>query len=237
MAFLEEAIIKSSSPVDLLTERSIDKISLVSASSKRDLVSGATSTQTNTSKILEVTGKGVVSVSTNIAQVQVGIEVEEATATKVQQKIARRSSALVDKLNRFGVKELQTISISLRPNTQFEQGKSKVVGFIGGNVLQFEIPTAQAGATIDAATKAGANIIQNISFIAPESKLNQARLEAINLAVQDAQIQAMGVFNTLNLKPIVIIDIDILGVSSPPPTSPLLKLSSAAFEESADPKK
>ena len=134
---------------------------LVGASKSDLLIESVTQAQTDTPKILEVTGQGAVSVPTNTAQIQVGVEIEKATATEVQQEIAQITSAVVEQLNQIGVNELQTISISLRPNIEFDQGQSTVVGFIGSNVLQFEITTEQAGETIDAAIQAGANSIQN----------------------------------------------------------------------------
>ena len=199
---------------------------LADASNSDPLTGSVTLAPTDTARILEVTGQGVISVPTDTAQIQVGIEVEGATATEVQQEVAQRSSAVVEQLNQLGVEELQTISISLRPNIQFDEGESRVVGFIGSNVLQFEIPTEQAGETIDAAIQAGANLIQNISFTASETELNQARLDALELAVQDAQEQAISVFDALDLTPIEIVGIEIIGVSSSA-TSPLLELRSA----------
>ncbi|MGB5631847.1 MAG: SIMPL domain-containing protein [Waterburya sp.] len=218
--------------LDLLTGAS-STAPLVGNFSRDLLIGNVTPTQTDTSRILEVTGKGVVSVDTNTAQVQVGIEVEGATASEVQQEVAQTSSAVVEQLNQLEVEELQTISISLKPKLEFDdQGNSTVVGFAGRNVLQFEIPTEQAGETIDAAIQAGANLIENIDFIAPESELNQARLDAIKLAAQDAQNQAIPLLNTLDLTPLEIVDIDILEVSSPSPRSFSPEFNVAAFDAS-----
>ena len=196
-----------------------------------DLLTGSL-VPNNPPNVLEVRGQGIISVPTNTAQIQLGIEVEGDTASQVQQEIAQLSSAVVEQLNTLGVDDLQTISISLRPNLQFNQGQSTVVGFTGTNVLQFEIPTDQAGATIDAAIQAGANLIQNISFIAPDEALNQARIDAITLAIQDAQAQANSVFDTLDLQALEITDIDILGVSNPPSSLPFADFSTVAFSES-----
>ncbi|MEM9272678.1 MAG: SIMPL domain-containing protein [Cyanobacteria bacterium P01_F01_bin.143] len=198
-----------------------------------DLLTGSlTLVPTDPPNILEVTGQGIISVPTTTAQIQLGIEVEGDTASQVQQEIAQLSSAVVEQLNTLGVDDLQTISISLRPNLQFNQGQSTVVGFTGTNVLQFEVPTEQAGATIDAAIQAGANLIQNISFIAPDEAINQARIDAIALAIQDAQDQANSVFDTLDLQALEITDIDILGVSNPPSSSPFVDFEAVAFSVS-----
>ena len=201
----------------------------VGASDDDPLIGTLHHAQTDTSRTLEVTGQGIISIPTNTAKIQVGIEIEGETATEVQQAIAQRSSEVVEQLNQLGVIDLQTISISLFPKIDYEQDDNPVVGFKGSNVLQFEIATEQAGETIDAAIQAGANIIQDISFIAPEAELNQARLDALELAVQDAQSQATSVFNNLGLQPLEIVDIDIIEVSSPRSTLPFVEFEAAAF--------
>lgn len=198
-----------------------------------DALIGVTPTQTNTSYILEVTGTGVVSVDTDTAQIQLGIQVDGATATEVQQEIARSSSAVVEQLNQLEVEKLQTVSINLQPIREFDDlGNSTVVGFTGRNLLQFEVSTEQAGETIDAAIQAGANVIENINFIASDSELNQARLDAIKLAARDAQNLANPLFDTLELTPLEIVDVDILGINSPSPRPFAPQFEVAAFDAS-----
>ena len=208
-----------SSGLDPLTGESSTE-PLVGNSSGDFLIGNVTPAQTDTSNILEVTGTGIVSIDTDIAQIQLGIEVEGATATEVQQEVAQNSSAVVEQLNQLEVEELQTVSINLQPRREFDDlGNGMVVGFTGRNVVQFEVSTEEAGETIDAAIQAGANLIENISFVASDSELNQARLDAIQLAAQDAQNQANPLLDTLNLTPLEIVDIDIVRVSSPSPRS------------------
>lgn len=249
-AILNEIDIEENRPDNLLDESSVletatdtsDSDMLTGASSTEPLVGNfssdfliedLTSTQTDTSRILEVTGKGVVSVDTDTAQIQVGIEVEGASANEVQQEVARTSSAVIEQLNQLEVEELQTISISLQPKFEFDDlGNSTIDGFTGSNIIQFEISTEQAGETIDAAIQAGANLIENIDFIASESELEQARLDAIKLAARDAQNLAMPLFDTLELRPLEIVDIDIIEVGSPSPRSFSSQLSIAAFDAS-----
>jgi len=190
-----------------------------------------TSDPTDAARTLEVTGRGVVAVDTDIAQIQAGIEIEGATASEVQQQIAQNLSAVVEQLNELEVDDLQTISVSLRPKLEFDDlGGSTVVGFTGRNVLQFEVPTDSAGETIDAAIQAGANTIDNINFVATPEELNKARLEAIKLAAQDARSSAAPLFEALDLKPLEIVDIDILGVNSPSPRSLSPQFEAEAFD-------
>ncbi|MEH2173078.1 SIMPL domain-containing protein [Nostoc sp.] len=178
-------------------------------------------TAAKTPQILEVTGKGEVNVATTLTEVQLGIKVQAKTATAVQEQVAQRSTAVVDTLQKLGAKELQTTSIQLNPVYSFENGTQTLTGFEGLNTLQFELPTNQAGAAIDKAIQAGANVIQNISFTASDEVLQQARLQVLSEAVKDAQAQAQAVFSTLKLTPGQIIDIDINSDDNPRP-SPLV---------------
>lgn len=173
------------------------------------------STNPNSTPILEVTGQGEVAVPTTLTEVQLGIQVEGETASEVQEEVARRSTAVVDVLQNLGAQELQTTSIQLNPVNRFEDGTQTLIGFRGINTLQFELPTEQAGAAIDTAIQAGANLIQNISFTASDEALQQARLQVLSEAVKDAQAQAGAVFNTLQLTPGEIIDIDINSAANP----------------------
>ena len=178
------------------------------------------STNPNTAPILEVTGQGKVSVPTTLTEVQLGIQVEGKTATEVQEEVAQRSTAVVDVLQKLGAQELQTTSIQLNPVYKDEDGNQTLTGFKGLNTLQFELPTDKAGAAIDTAIQAGANLIQNISFTASDEALEQARLQVLSEAAKDALVQAQTVFNTLQLTPGKIIDIDINSAGNPSP-SPL----------------
>ncbi|MEH2449190.1 MAG: SIMPL domain-containing protein [Nostoc sp.] len=176
------------------------------------------STNPNTAQILNVTGQGEVTVPTTLTEVQLGIQVDGKTATEVQQETAQRSTAVVDVLQKLGAQQLQTTSIQLNPVYNDNQ---TLTGFTGLNTLQFELPTARAGAAIDTAIQAGANLIQNISFTASDKALQQARLQVLSEAVKDAQAQAGAVFNTLKLTPEKIIDININSADNPSP-SPLV---------------
>ncbi|MEH1860136.1 MAG: SIMPL domain-containing protein [Nostoc sp.] len=179
------------------------------------------STAPKTTQILEVTGQGEVSVATTLTEVELGIKVEGKTATEVQQAAAQRSTAVVDVLRNLGAQELQTTSIQLNPVYSYENSTQTLTGFEGLNTLQFELPTNQAGAAIDKAIQAGANLIENISFTASDEALQQARLQVLSEAVKDAQAQAQAVFSTLKLTPGEIISIDINSDDNPRP-SPLL---------------
>ena len=197
-----------------------------------DPLTGSTSpAETDNRRILEVNGRGKVTVPTNLTQVELGIEVEKETAAEVQEEVARLSAAVVDELKELGVEELQTTEIRLEPVFKFTDDTRERIGFEGRNTLQFQLPTEQAGAAIDRAIQAGANLIEDISFIASDNDLEEARLQAIRQAVQDAQTQANEVFRELQLIPGEIIEIDIIEAEIPPPIplSTRAEAAAAAF--------
>ncbi|MEH2408873.1 SIMPL domain-containing protein [Nostoc sp.] len=184
------------------------------------------STNPNTAQILKVTGQGEVTVPTTLTEVQLGIQVDGKTTTEVQEKTAQRSTAVVDVLQKLGAQELQTTSIQLNPVYNDSQ---ILTGFTELNTLQFKLPTARAGAAIDTAIQAGANLIQNISFTASDQALQQARLQVLSEAVKDAQAQAQAVFSTLKLTPGKIIDININSADNPSPSPLLFNATNNAF--------
>ncbi|MHC5768421.1 MAG: SIMPL domain-containing protein [Nostoc sp.] len=96
------------------------------------------STAPKTPQILEVTGKGEVSVATTLTEVQLGIKVEGKTATEVQEQVAQRSTAVVDVLQKLGAQELQTTSIQLNPIYSYKDDTQTLTGFEGLNTLQFD---------------------------------------------------------------------------------------------------
>lgn len=191
------------------------------------------STDPNTARILEVTGQGEVTVATTLTQVQLGIQVQGKTAIEVQEEAAQRSTAVVDVLQNLGAQELQTTSIQLNPVYSYEDGTQTLTGFEGLNTLQFELPTDQAGAAIDTAIQAGANVVQNISFTASDEALQQARLQVLSEAVADAQAQAEAVFSTLQFTPGEIINIDINSADNPSPSPLVFDVAASALATGA----
>lgn len=175
-------------------------------------------------RILQVTSQGEVTVSTSIATVELGIQVQAPTAAEVQAELAQSAASVVDVLENLDVQDLETTSIQLNPVFSFENDTQSIVGFEGRNTLQFELPTDEAGAAIDAAIEAGANLVESISFSASDATLQEARLQALNEAVEDAQTQAETVLDALGLVPGEIVGIEILSVNEIEPI-PLLDVS------------
>lgn len=178
--------------------------------------------------ILEVTSKGEVTVPTSISTVELGIQVEAATAAEAQQQVAQQATSVVDVLENLDVEELQTTSVRLFPVYSFEDDTRELTGFEARNTLSFELPNESAGAAIDAAIEAGANLVQDISFSATDEDLQQARLQALRQAVEQAQTEAATVFNTLDLVAEEIVGIEILSLDESIPISQPLQFEATA---------
>lgn len=163
---------------------------------------------------LTVTGQGRESIQTTLAEVGLGVRVEGATATRVQQALAQKADALIAFLRDRAVSDLQTTGIRLEPQYRFSEGVRAFVGYTGSNTVSFEVPTEQAGQVLDGAIAAGANEIQYINFKASDGAIAAAREQALVAATADAQRQAEAVLQALNLAAAEIIAISIGGAGN-----------------------
>ena len=168
-------------------------------------------------RTLTVTGQGQEFVPTTTAQVSLGVEVQGEDAEAVQQQVAERSARVVELLQSRDVEKLETTGIRLTPRYRYNNGESNLIGFTGSNTVSFRVPNEEAGELIDDAVNAGANQIQNISFVAEDATLEVAQQEALRKAVVAAQTQANTVLSALNLGAEEIVSIQIDGANTPMP--------------------
>ncbi|MEA5464803.1 SIMPL domain-containing protein [Leptothoe sp. PORK10 BA2] len=167
-------------------------------------------------RVITVTGQGSESIPTTLTQVELGVEVQGATAEEVQRQVAERSAQVMEVLRSQNVQKLQTTGVRLNPQYSYDSSPQQLTGYIGANTVSFRIPTNNAGTVIDDAIAAGANQVYGLSFVAEESALTNARQVALKEATADAQQQANTVLSTLNLTPQEIVTIQINGANSPP---------------------
>ena len=173
--------------------------------------------QVKNSRVLTVTGNGIEKIATSLTNVQLGVEVTGQDARTVQQQVAQRSSQLVDFLQSRNVDQLKTTGIQLQPNYDYSDRQRRLVGYIGRNMVSFQIKTDAIGSLIDEAVNQGATRINGVSFTASEPAIAIAQKEALRLATQDAQQQAEAVLSTLNFSSKEIIGIQINGAAPPQP--------------------
>uniref|UniRef100_A0A832H4B4 DUF541 domain-containing protein n=1 Tax=Oscillatoriales cyanobacterium SpSt-402 TaxID=2282168 RepID=A0A832H4B4_9CYAN len=168
-------------------------------------------------RTLVVTGRGTEDVATTTAQIQLGVEVQGKTPQTVQSEVIQRSNAVVRLLRSRGVKKLITTAVSLNPTYQNNKGTQTLTGYTAGTMVSFQVESAKAGAIVSAAVDAGASRISEVSFIADENAISQARKTALREATDDAQMQADVVLKALGIgsREVVSVRVDGAYISNP----------------------
>ena len=168
-------------------------------------------------RTITVTGEGIENIATSKAIVRLGVEVQGKEAGKVQQETANRSDAVVKFLRSRQVEKLETTGISLQPNYDFSNNQRRLIGYIGANLISFQIDIAQAGSLIDEAVKVGATRIDGVSFTAGDSAIAAAQRTALIKATEQAREQATIVLQALGLVPKETVSIQVGNTSNPVP--------------------
>jgi uncharacterized protein len=207
-----------------MIKKSYERLSLLLlVSSFLSLMSvGSVMAEPELKRTLTVTGNGMESIATTVAEVSLGVEIQGKNAAEVQQEIAKRTSAVVDLLRLKNVKQLETTGVRLYPN--YEQvaqnnGHMTLTGYTGSNTVNFYVATEQVGTLLDETVKAGASRVDEVNFTAAPEAIFTAKKEALRKASINAQDQADVVLDTLNLtsKEIVKIEVDEARVYPPQP--------------------
>jgi uncharacterized protein len=185
-------------------------------------------------RTLTVSGRGVETIPTTLAQVSLGVEIQGKTAQEVQQEAAQRSSAVVAFLKSKNVEKLQTTGIRLNPVYSYTNNVQRITGYAANNTVSFSIPTAQAGILLDDVVKAGATQINGISFVANDEAIALAQKQALKEATQDAQQQADAVFSALGFKSKEVVSIQVNNASAPPPPM-FLRAEASKLADSSTP--
>ena len=168
-------------------------------------------------RTITVTGEGIENIATSQAIVRLGVEVQGKEAGKVQREAANRSDAVVKFLRSRQVEKLETTGISLQPNYDFSNNQRRLIGYIGANLISFQVDIAQAGSLIDEAVKVGATRIDGVSFTAGESAIAAAQRTALIKATEQAREQATIVLQALGLVPKETVSIQVGNTGNPVP--------------------
>lgn len=167
------------------------------------------SAQETLSRVLTVTGEGSENIPATLARVQLGVSAQGQEAETVQQEIARRTTAVIERLKSANVDQLQTTGIRLNPQYNHDGNQRRITGYNGSNTVSFELPADAVGTLLDDAIAAGANQINSVSFVAADNAIDSARNIALQEATTDAQAQADAVLASLNLSVQEIVGIQV----------------------------
>lgn len=147
-------------------------------------------------------GSASVSVTPDMARVDVGVATQAATAQDATQQNAAQAGAVITALQTLlGTNaSIKTISYSVSPvyNNPGAGQNSVIIGYMVTNIVEATLTDlTQVGKVIDTAIQSGANRVQGISFGLQDNTASVA--QALKLAASRARSQADAIASGLNL--------------------------------------
>ena len=146
---------------------------------------------TATEHTVTVSGDGEVSVSPDVADVVLGVQITRPTVAEAQASAATAMSAVIAAVKKDGVdaKDIVTVNLSLTPVYDYTASPAKLTGQQYSNVVKVTVRSlGQIAAVVDDAVAAGATTIQGISFRVDNPKTAEA--QARQMAMADARAKA-----------------------------------------------
>jgi len=168
---------------------------------------------------LVTSGQGEAKVTPDRVSVLVNVQTRAASATAAASANAQRSKAVLEALGRLGLPkdQLSTEGYSAYPEMSYDRagGAPRVTGYVVTNSVRAESKRVdQAGAIIDAALEAGANVINSLSFYA--SSIDEPRRQAIALAVGSARADAEAMAQAAGGRLGTLLELSTQGPTVPP---------------------
>lgn len=151
---------------------------------------------------IRVQGESTISVTPDIAEMDVGVLTQAASAQAAADQNGRESAQVVSQLRQAlpGV-EIKTIDFSVNPNYQYpkEGGQPTIQGYTASNTVRLELTDlTRIQQAVEAATRAGAKNINRLQFALRDEK--KARAEALGEAARRAKVGAEALSTALQLK-------------------------------------
>ncbi|CAN5145533.1 SIMPL domain-containing protein [soil metagenome] len=143
--------------------------------------------------VLSTSGQGEAKVTPDRASVMLNVQTRATTAAAASSENATRTRAVMDAVAKLGLSrdQLATEGYTVYPEMQYDKngGAPRVSGYVVTNTVRAETKRPeQAGAIVDAALAAGANMVNSLSFYA--SSIDEARRQAVVGAVASARADA-----------------------------------------------
>jgi uncharacterized protein len=168
---------------------------------------------------LVTSGQGEAKVTPDRVSVLVNVQTRASTAAAAAATNAQRTKAVLDTLGRLGLPkdQLSTEGYSAYPEMSYDRngGTPRVTGYVVTNSVRAESKRVdQAGAIIDAALGAGANLINSLTFYA--SSIDEPRRQAIALAVASARADAEAMAQAAGGRLGALLELSTQGPTVPP---------------------
>lgn len=198
------------------------------------VVPSSAAAQSSLASTIATSGSGEAKVTPDRAAVMINVQTRAATAAAAASENARRTTAVLDALGKLGLpkSQLSTEGYSVYPETRYDQNDQapRVTGYVVTNTVRAESHRPeQAGAVVDAALGAGANMINGLSFYA--SSIDAPRREAIANAVASARADAEAMARAAGGSLGALVELSTQGPTVPP--RPMYDMSAMARKAEA----
>lgn len=153
------------------------------------------SVTTTKSDAFSVTGEGKASAIPDSTTTRVGVSANGVSAEQVKSQMNTKINSVVDSIKKLGIdqKDIKTENYNVNPTYDYSSSNQKITGYSANTTISIKADkTDLADQIIDAATKAGANVLGNVEFeVTDKTKAeNEAREKAINQAKEKALVAA-----------------------------------------------
>jgi uncharacterized protein YggE len=143
--------------------------------------------------VLSTSGQGEAKVTPDRASVMLNVQTRGTTAAAAASENATRTRAVLDAVAKLGLSrdQLSTEGYTVYPEMQYDRNGAapRVAAYVVTNTVRAETKRPeQAGAIVDAALVAGANMVNSLTFYA--SSIDEARRQAVAAAVASARADA-----------------------------------------------
>ncbi len=144
-------------------------------------------------RTLIVNGTGTVTLTPDIAYINIGVHTEAATAAEAVASNNGQAQQVVDGLKKAGVdaKDIRTMNFSIYPNTQIDPQTNQKTGttYVVDNTVYVTVRKLEnLGSLLDAAVQSGANNVNSIQFDVADK--DAATKQARDEAIKDGKAQA-----------------------------------------------
>jgi len=188
---------------------------------------------------LDVSATGEVTRVPDLAIISAGVQTLQPTATAAIEENAARMERVRAALKRAGIedRDIQTSSISLNPEYQYDQNRPpRLTGYRANNSVNVRFhDLKRTGAILDALVAQGANTISgpNLTIDKPESALDEARTKAIANGRARAELYA----RALGMRVVRLLSVSESGGYAVPPPMPVMMMAErdASAKTSIDP--
>lgn len=186
---------------------------------------------------IRVVATATVAARPDRAEIDIGVITQAEKPADAAAANARQLTAVLGALREAAgaAAEIQTLSYALTPVYRYATGAQPVLtGYTASNVVRVTLDDLEkVGSVVDAATRSGANRIQDIRFVLrdPES----VRLEALRQAARKADSEADALASALGVRVLRVLSAEESGSAPMPVRRMMLAAPQARAAEEATP--